>query len=94
MVGKHSLPSWYYKGLWDEVGDGTKPTQQIQTVELNGLTQLLYLFEQPTLQELQLEHLAMTTEQAIGRSRALTETTGRAFLSGNFTPHGVDEVRA
>lgn len=92
IAGKWDKSQIYYQGVYDDISDsGEELTYSNKTFELNGVTQRLYLINEPVIMKLQLETMTQALEQTIGRSRALRcDSTVRVF--GNLVTRGVDCV--
>ena len=91
VVGKFDLPDEYYLDLWSDIGDGSIPAKQNQRLFRNGVYQTLFLWNKEELRNEQLEYLEYTTQQAIGRARALREDAN-VYLFSNYVPEGVDKI--
>lgn len=94
VVGKPDRPDEFYFDLWFDIrpeGDTSLPQRKKQVIYRNGIHQTLFLWDKEELRNEQLEWMEYTTQQAIGRARAL-RTDATVYLFSNYTPKGVDEV--
>ena len=67
------------------------PKRINQSIEINGKTVKLFLWEDKELMELQLEKIRQFTEQAAGRARALREQGAKVYVFCNYPLPDVDE---
>ena len=94
IAGKLDKPLQTYQDEYDDCHDEPKElTRQNQVIELNGVRQTLYLFEDEETREQQLQFIQSVTEQAAGRARALRESGATVYLFSNLVIADADEVR-
>lgn len=91
IIGKFDLPDEYYCELWEDTGDGSRPTRKNQVVDCNGVRQKLFLWEQPSLRLQQLQYIEYVMAQAAGRARTL-RNGNTVYLFGNYVIKDVDIV--
>lgn len=94
VAGKMDYPNQYYQDIFDDLnGTAKELNHQNVTLELNGVTQTLYLYDDPQIRAIQLQNIQAATEQAAGRARALREEGATVYLFSNLVIKGVDEIR-
>lgn len=94
VAGKMDYPPQYYQDLYDDLNGSAKElNHQNVTIELNGVRQTLYLYEDPQIRAIQLQNIQQATEQAAGRARALREDGATVYLFSNLAIKDVDEIR-
>lgn len=94
IAGKLDKPLQSYQDEYDDCHSQPKElTRQNQVIELNGVRQTLYLFEDEETREQQLQFIQSITEQAAGRARALREGGATVYLFSNLVIADADEVR-
>ena len=95
VAGKLDLPQEHYQNMYDDIHQDAPRllTRQNQTVELNGVRQTLYLFDDDYIRDIQLQYIQSITEQAVGRARALREGGATVYLFCNLVIGDIDEVR-
>lgn len=94
IAGKLDKPLQSYQDEYDDCHSQPKElTRQNQVIELNGVRQTLYLFDDKEMREQQLQFIQSITEQAAGRARALREGGATVYLFSNLVIADADEVR-
>lgn len=94
IAGKLDKPLQSYQDEYDDCHSQPKElTRQNQVIELNGVRQTLYLFDDKEMREQQLQFIQSITEQAAGRARALRESGATVYLFSNLVIADADEVR-
>lgn len=94
VAGKLDYPQQWYQDIYDDTNDNPQELKrQNKVMELNGVRQKLYLFEDPEIQAIQLQNIQAATEQAAGRARALREEGATVYLFSNLVIKDADEVR-
>lgn len=92
VCGKWDWPQVEYQDEWDDIGDGSELVRQNQKIELNGISQTLYLFTEPQMRERQLETIRQAIEQTAGRARALRERGATVYVFANYVIGDADKV--
>ena len=92
VVGKFDRPHQWYKDLAADLGiDIETLGRQNQRIELNGISQTLYLYTDERLRNEQIQYIAYALGQSVGRARAL-RTPANVYVFSNFVPSDWDEV--
>lgn len=94
VVGKFDKNPKFYKDIWNDIGDGTEldiNDRSWHEVELNGFKQKLWLFNNETIRNIQLQYINYATAQTIGRARAL-RTDANVYVFCDFICADVDVV--
>lgn len=82
----------YLDKYFDLFPDAEKePKRKQQSVEINGKTMRLFLWDDEILREIQLEKIRQFVEQATGRARALREQNGEVYIFCNYPIADADE---
>lgn len=94
VAGKFDKNDDYYIDLYFDLFPESKvqPTKTIQVVNINGVRQKLFLWQNDTLKNIQLEQMRQILEQSCGRPRALREKFATAYIFANFLIAGSDEI--
>lgn len=96
VLGKLDYPQQYYQDVYDDThkseGGCKELSRQNQRIQLNGVSQSLYLFTDKDIRDLQLQNIQAATEQAAGRARALREEGATVYLFCDMVIKDADEV--
>ena len=92
VLGKPDKNQDYYYQLWDLVGDGTPLNMSSQYVVINGVRQKLFLFNNPTIRNIQLQNLEYALAQTVGRARALREVGAEVYIFANYVCADVNRI--
>lgn len=95
IAGKYNLPLTEWKNELIDISDGV-PCLDLHnikmTLERNGRKFTTWLYDNPIIQERQIEHLEEKTSQAAGRARTLRNNGNRVIIFNDFPIEDADEV--
>lgn len=90
VAGKFELPDECYLDIADDLKI-ENPKKNNTAIMHNGIKQTLFLWQEPQLQNEQLQYLEFITSQAIGRARALREDA-TVYVFSNYITLDADKV--
>lgn len=93
VAGKYDKPHTWYQDIYDDISnEPSELVRQNQRISLNGVEQNLYLYTEPTMRQMQIQHIQQAVEQAVGRARALRQEGATVYLFCNFCIPDADAV--
>lgn len=95
IAGKYDIPDAVYKteAYFIHGCDIQKVARQNVVRDVCGVKRSMYLIEEPTLQDIQLQNIMCMTQQAVGRARALREKDATVYVFCDVPIPEADEYR-
>lgn len=95
IAGKYDVPDSVYRteACFIEGCDAGKLARQNVTRDVCGVSRKMYLIEEPTVQDIQLQNIMCMTQQAVGRARALREKDATVYVFCDVPIPEADEYR-
>ena len=92
VAGKFDYPDEKYLDMYYDLHPNSKtpPKRILKKINIANRTCTLYLWDDETLQDLQIETIKLHLEQSAGRARALREKRAKVYLIGDFPIEDAD----